>query len=319
MPRYTRNAAILAKIETTVGTDAVPTGGANALLVSNLSPNVLNANNVSRDLIRSYFGGSEQLVGTANADISFDVELAGSGTAGTAPAWGPLLRACAFAETVTASTRVDYTPITTAIESVTIYYYDDGVLHKMLGCRGTVDFKMSVGERPVMSFKFTGIDGGIAATANPSTTLTAWKTPQVVTDTNSGDVTLGGTYATGAISGGTPYTSGGLEFSVGNDVKFTPLLGGETVDLTQREVTGKFMLDLTAANEVAFMATVKANTLQSVGMQHGTVAGNICLAFMPTVQLINPRKEDKDGRRLIGYDFRAVPSSGNDELRIVTK
>ena len=81
MPRYARNALILAKVETTAGVDAVPTGAANALLVANLTINPLKANNVSRDLIRPFFGGSEQLVGTATVEVSFDVELAASGTA----------------------------------------------------------------------------------------------------------------------------------------------------------------------------------------------------------------------------------------------
>ena len=88
MPRYARNAAILAKIETTYGTDPTPTGAANAILVSNLTVNPLNATNVSRDLIRSTLGGYEQLVGTANLEASFDVELAGSSALGTAPPWG---------------------------------------------------------------------------------------------------------------------------------------------------------------------------------------------------------------------------------------
>ena len=43
MSRLIRNTAILAKIETAYGVDAAPTGAANALLVSNLSINPLNA------------------------------------------------------------------------------------------------------------------------------------------------------------------------------------------------------------------------------------------------------------------------------------
>lgn len=317
MPRYARNAAILAKIETTYGTDPVPTGAANAMLISNLSVNPLNANNVSRDLIATYFGGSEQLVGTAFLEASFDIELAGSGAAGTAPAWGALLRACGFAEAITASTRVDYTPITSAIESATIYYHDDGVLHKLLGARGTFDIKMGVGERPVLSFKFQGLDGGISAVANPALTLTAFKTPLVVTDANTGDVTIGCTYSAGVLTGGTAYTSRGLQVSMGNAVTFTPLLGGETIDLTNREATGHIDLDLTAANEVTFMASVKANTKQGIGIVHGTTAGYKVLVHAPAAQLINPSKQDVSGRRLIGYDLRLVPSAGNDELRIV--
>lgn len=318
MSRYARNAAILAKIETTYGADSVPTGLANAMLISNLSVNPLNANNVSRDLINPYFGGSEQLVGSAFVEASFDIELAGSGAAGTAPAWGALLRACGFAEAITAATRVDYTPVTNTLESVSIYYHDDGVLHKLLGARGTFDLKMGVGERPVLSFKFQGIDGGISAVANPSLTLTSFKTPLVVTDTNTADINLGCTYSAGALSGGTTYTSRGLQVSMGNAVTFTPLLGGETIDITNREATGHIDLDLTAANEVTFMASVKANTKQGLGIIHGTSAGYKVLVHAPAVQLINPSKQDVNGRRLIGYDLRITPNSGNDELRIVS-
>lgn len=318
MGRFVRNSAILAKVETTEGTDATPTGAANALLVSDLSINPLNAQNVDRALIRPYFGASEQLVGTAYIEVSFTVELAGSGVAATAPAWGALLRGCGFLETV--STFVAYTPDTPANQkSLTIYYYDDGVLHKLLGAKGTVQLAAGVGERPTLQFSFTGKDGGISAAANPSTTLTAWKTPLVITDANSGDLTFGGSYSAGAITGGTAYTSRGISLDLGNQVQFTPLLGAEAVDITGREVTGQIELDLTAANEVTFMTNVKANTLQTMSLVHGSAAGATVGIHMAAVQLINPSKVDVNGRRLIGYDIRSVPSAGNDDLVIFTK
>lgn len=319
MARYTRNSAILAKIETTEGTDSIPTGASNALLVSDMTINPLNAQNVDRSLVRNYFGASEQLVGTAFLEVSFSVEFAGSGTAGTAPAWGPLLRACGFAESGLV-TYAAYTPDTPANQkSVTIYYYDDGVLHKLLGAKGNVQIAMGVGERPVLKFAFTGKDGGITATALPSTTLTGWKSPLVITDTNTSDVKLGGTYSAGAVSAGTAYTSRGLELNCGNNVQFTPLLGGEYVDVTGREVTGSLQLDLTAAQEVTFMGTVKANTLAAISLEHGATSGFIVGVYMTAAQLINPNKQDVNGRRLIGYDLRSVPSTGNDDLIIYTK
>ena len=319
MPRYARNSAILAKIESSYGVDPTPTGAANAVLVINLTVNPLNANYVDRALIRGTFGGWEQLVGTANVEVSFDVELAGGGAAGTAPAWGPLLRACAFAETISAGNRVEYNPVSTAIDSLTIYYHDDGVLHKCLGARGTVEIGLGIGDRPLLKFKFTGLDGGISAVGNPSLTLTAWTKPVVVTDPNTGDVLLGCTYTTGTLSAGTAYPSRGLMLNAGNDVKHTPLLGGELVDVTQRSVTGSVMFDLTAAQEVTFMATVKAATTQSIGMQHGTVAGNIVVIHAPACQITNPKKEDVDGRRLIGYDLRLIPTTGNNEIIVCAK
>lgn len=320
MPRYARNTFILAKLETTYKTDASPTGAANAVQVSNFSSTPLNASNVKRDLIRGFFGGSEELVGTAYQELTFDVELAGSGAAGTAPAWGPLLRACGLAETVTASTRVDYTPVSTAFESLTIYYHDDGVLHKLLGARGTVSFKLALGDRPMLSFRFMGLYSQVTATANPTPTLTAWKTPLVVTDANTADLMFGGTHSPSgapAITGGTAIPSKGIEVDLGLSVNHTPLLGDESIDITQREVSGKVSLDLTAAQEVTAMADVLAATTTSIGLVHGTTAGNKVLLWLPSVQRINPKKSDLNGRRLIDFDLRCVPVSGNDEARLV--
>ena len=34
-------------------------------------------------------------------------------------------------------------------------------------------------------------------------------------------------------------------------------------------------------------------------------------------QFVNPSKVDYQGRRLVGLDIRVIPSTGNDELRLV--
>lgn len=316
--RLIRKSAILLKVETTYGIDAVPTGAANAQLVSNLSINPLNAQNVDRELVRTYLGSSEELVGTSFVEMGFDVEMQGSGALGVAPAWGAALRACGFAETITAGNRVEYTPISDGLESATIYWYDDGVLHKGLGGRGSVEIAAGVGERPVFKFKFILLDGGISSAANPSLTLTGWKQPKVINDANTGDLVFGGSYAAGAITGGTSWPSRGLSLNVANAVNFTPMLGGETIDLSQRDIGGSFQLDLTAAQEVTFMAAVKDNTLDTLSLLHGSAAGYKVLLFAPSFQMINPSKQEVNGKRLIGYDIRCLPVSGNDELRIVS-
>jgi hypothetical protein len=318
MPRYIRNTALLAKIETTEGTDATPTGAANALLISDVTINPLNAQNVDRSIVRPYFGASEQLVGTAYVSIDFTVELAGSGTAATAAPWGALLVACGFVESGT--THKQYAPDTPSNQkSATLYYYDDGVLHKLLGAKGTFKMQMGIGERPTLAFSFTGKDGGVTAVANPTTTLTAWKQPIVITDPNTGDVKFGASYAAGVVTGGSTYVSQGLQLDIGNAVQYTPLLGAEYIDITDRAVTGSIQLDLTGAQEVTLMTSVKSNTLQAVSLEHGTTAGSIVGVHMAAVQLLNPTKADANGRRLIGFDTRSVPVVGNDDLIIYSK
>lgn len=319
MARYIRLAAILAKIESTYGVNSMPSAAANAMLVSDFNIN-FQAENVPRDLVRPFMGGSEHLVGRCYVELTFSVEFAGSGAAGTAPAYGPLLRACGFTETVTASTRTEYNLTTPVTDSVSINYHIDGIQHRAIGCRGTVAIKMGISQRPMLEFRFVGLDGQVVEQANATLDTSAFKTPFVVTNANSADITFGGTYAsTPNITGGTVYPSQGLDLDLGNTVNMVPLLGGDAVDVVAREVTGKIAVDLTAAQEVTFTTAFKANTVQSLGLKLGNTAGYKVLAFMPAVQLLNPAKIDYNGRLLIGYDLRAIPSAstGNDELKLV--
>lgn len=320
MPRFKRNTIILAKTEVTYGTDPVPTGAANAMLASNLSINPLNAQNVNRDLERGFMGGSEQLVGNRFVECGFDIECVGSGTAGTAPAWGPVLKACGFAETLTGVVRVDYTPVSAAFDSVTIYWYDDGLLHKLTGARGSVQFKMSAGGRPMLSFSFKGLYNAPTAAANAVPTTTAFKTPLVVTEANTADLMFGGTHTLAiapAITGGTASPSLGIDLNVNNSVDYIPLLGGESVEITNRDPSCSAQLDLTAAQEATFFTDVAANTLTSIGLVHGTVAGYKSLLWLPFVQRVSPAKQDQSGKRMVAFDGRVVPSVGNDEIRLV--
>ena len=320
MSRIPKRTVILAKIETTSGTDAVPTGAANALQVTDFSITPLDAKNVDMALTLPYFGASPSLVGTASVKCSFSVYLAGSGTAATAPAWGQLLIACAMAETTGLLTpnRVEYLPQTDTLKTATIYYYDDGVLHKLLGCFGNFKLSAKAGEAPKLTFDFVGLDGGVTAAANATAVLTAWKTPVAIAKANVVDITIGCTYAAGVLTGGTAYNSNGLTLDWGNKVDFVPMLTTEQVVLSDRNVSGSIELDLTAAQEVANMASVKANTLSGMGFVIGTATGNKIMLHMPNVQLINPKKVENTGMRLIGYDLRVLPNAGNDETRLIS-
>lgn len=318
MPRLIRKTAILAKTETTYGTDSVPTGAANAILVSNASFN-LAYNNVERNFIRPFFGGSGQLAGTRFVECSFEVELANSGTAGTAPAWAPLLRACGMAEAVLASpARVEYTPVSASFSSVTIYYHIDGVRRVALGCMGNVEFMLNEGAAPMLRFTFAGMDGGRTATADPTVTLTAFRAPQVVSDVNSGDINLGATYAAGVLSSGTSYPSRGLSINLQNTVSRKAILGGQAVQISDRNVQAQCQLDLTAAQEVSFLTDINANTNTTLGFSHSTGAGVGILLHAPQVQRIDPTDTEYEGDVHMAMNLRLTPTTaGNDELRLV--
>lgn len=319
MGRSSRKSYILAKIETTVGTDASPTGAANAVLVYDVSINPVESSTVDRNIQWGYLGASEQLQGSIQKKLEFSVELQNGGTAGTAPGYDALLQACAFAGvTGTTPSRYTYSPVSSVFKTVTIYAHDDGVLHKYLAAQGDVEFSLPIGGKPSMKFSFTAIDGGDVAASNPTPVYTSFKSPLVGTSFNTANPVLGGTLGAGAVSGGTNYPSTGLQsLKMGNAVTFTELTGADGVDITDRKAAGSIELDLTAAQEVALLAAVKANTTQSLSIKHGSAAGASVLIWMPAVQLYKPKKVEKNGRRLIGFEFTAMPLAGNDDVQII--
>jgi hypothetical protein len=72
-------------------------------LVRDLSITPLQSDVVDRELIRPYLGASEQLLANTRVEVTFQVEMAGSGTGGTAPAFGRVVQACGFSQTITAA------------------------------------------------------------------------------------------------------------------------------------------------------------------------------------------------------------------------
>ena len=320
MARLIKRTVILAKVEATAGTDAIPTGALNAIQVMNMTITPVDAKMVALATVTPWFGGGTDLVGARSVKCSFEVLLAGAGLAATGPAWGQLLLGCAMAEATGLLTpsRVEYDPITAGAKSLTIYYHDDGVQHKMLGCVGNVKFSAKSGDAPKLTFDFVGVDGIATAVVNPGAVLTAWKIPPIVTKANVTDILIGCTYAAGILTGGTPYNSSGLTLDWGNVTAFAPLLTLEQAVLTDRNIKGTVELDLTAAQEVTQIANVKANLSTGIGFTVGTVSGNKIMVYMPAVQFLNPKKVDFNGMRLIGFDLALNPVAGNDEVKLIS-
>lgn len=102
MPLANRKRVILLKMETTYGVDPVP-DQTNAVLCSNLDFTPLDGSSVERDFVRQYFGASGSVRVENFCSITFETEIGGAGSAGTAPQWGPILRMCNFTQTLTAA------------------------------------------------------------------------------------------------------------------------------------------------------------------------------------------------------------------------
>lgn len=150
MPLSLKNMLLLAKVETTAGTDATPVATTDAILIRGLTPRPIESGFVERNLIRGSKGNFGQLSVGVHRMFEFEIEVAGSGTAGTAPKWGPLLKACGFGETITAGTEVVYAPVSGGEPTLTMYAFVDGTQFRMTEAKGTVSFEFNAMQIPVM-------------------------------------------------------------------------------------------------------------------------------------------------------------------------
>ncbi|WP_198116932.1 phage tail tube protein [Massilia rhizosphaerae] len=307
MSLLNRKRTILSKIETAYGTDSVPTGAANAILVKNINVTPMETQLVSRDLIRPYMGNSQNLAASVYGKLELEVELAGSGTAGTAPAFGPLLRACGLSETISAGTSVIYAPVSASFESVTNYFNLDGVLHKMTGSRGSVSVAFSAQGIPTLKFSFQGLYSPVVDSPAPTgVVFSAFQLPLIVNNVNTTGLSLQ------SFSG---MVLSDLSIDLANSLTFRSLVGGtEQVLITDRKPAGSITFEATTVAAKDWWTAARNAATGSLTVTHGTVAGNKVTIAAPLAQITQPTYSDKDGIAMIQASLVLVPNAGNDEL-----
>jgi hypothetical protein len=307
MALLSRKRLILAKAESVYGTDASP-AGTDAVLVRNLDITPISADVVSRDLIRPYMGNSDQLIANSRVEISFEVELAGSGTAGTAPRYGAVLKACGLSETTVAATSVTYAPVSASFSSVTIYFNADGLLHKLTGCRGTFTMSCQVGQIPVLQFQMTGVYNAPTDTAAPAVTYSNQAAPLVFRDGNTSAFQLL-SYAGCLMS---------VDFNMANEVAYRELIGcTKEVLITDRKPAGTATIEAPTIAAKDFFAASLATTTGNLTFLHGTTAGNRVTFTASQVDVANPTYSDTDGVLMLSVPYVALPTTaGNNELSL---
>lgn len=304
-----RKKILLAKIESSYGTDAVPTGAANAIQTKNLTISPLEGATVSRDLDRSTLGNDLSIHIGTHVMIEFDVEYAGSGTNTTPPAYGPLKRMCAQSETVGVS-DVQYAPVSTGEESGSLYMHLDGQKHALLGARGTESLKVSTQGIPMLHYKMTGLWVDPAAVADPTPDFTAFQTPLAVTNSNTPTFSLHG------------YSGNLLEFNFdqASEVKYRNVVGEESVQIVDRAPVGSIVIEAPPLGTKNFFTIARANTLGALQIIHGVGGGNICQFDGASVQVLRPTYGESDGIRTLNMQLAFIPSSsGDDDYLYTTK
>jgi hypothetical protein len=274
---------VLAKIESSYGTDSVPTNTANAVRLMNVKESLFEGDAVETEELGLGMGSNpKDLVGRYGV-IEFDVELQSSGTLGTAPAMGPILRACGLAETISAGVSVAYTPVSASFEAVSFYYFSGNNKAAFVGGRGDAQLVYERNKKAKAHFKLWGLFSSQGNASQPTPTLTAWKRALYCTKANT-------TYSVDSAA----VVANTLTFSLGNQCKYLERMGRQEITIDDRKPAFQTTIEDVNISTKDWRGLVNSSTSAALSHQLGATDGSIVLLTAGACQL-QPLADDKDG------------------------
>lgn len=308
-PIYFNTKIVLIKPEITYGTDSVPTGAGNGMRLKDVSISPMEGQDVQRDLDLAFMGAQGALPSGTHVKLTAKIELVGSGTAGTAPAWGVLARILGLAETISPGVSVTYNPISLGHESASMYYWMGNTQHQVQGMRGTGKLQLNAQDIPYFEIDCTGIFNIPTEVARDTPDTSAFEAPDIVSSANTPVFTINGV---------SPVMRN-YSFDIGNSVEQRLLVGSESINITKKDelITATIEgLPLTTLDP--YTLALDQNTNFPVNITHGTAAGHITSINAPTCVMQRPSGfQENQGILEWELQMKPLPDAGNDQYSII--
>lgn len=299
---------ILLKTEATYGLDPAPTGALNALLLTDVELRPMEGEDVRRNVELPFMGAQEEIPTGLRVSLTGSFELVGSGTAGLAPAWGPLMRISGVAEVVTAGSKVEYLPVSDGHESGAVHFWMGPTRHVILGARATATLTVNAQGIPVVRVTVTGLFVRPADQARPAVDVSAWQKPQVASKANTPTFTIAGL----------PFVMRTFSLDLANDVQPRLLVGQERIIIVDRNETIATTVEAVPMAVYNPYARAEDGTRQAIVLTHGTAAGKrVRIEAGQAVQKRLSGFENAQGVTEWPLAFAPLPTTaGNDQWKI---
>lgn len=306
---------ILFKKETTYGTDAAPTTGANAVLTRNFSAKPIQVDQLDRPLDLPTRGRRRSTPTNRRSTMRYELELAGSGAAGTAPAWMEHLEACGMAApALTATTKAEqkFAGVGALLSSGTCHHWMGGQRTRVTGSRGTFGLDFTAGRIPFASLDMMGtlpanpaVDA-TAPTGNPD--FTRWQEPLEVNTANT-DFLLDG-YAA---------VLKRLTYAANAEVRPRNLVGANYIQRGNHAGGGQIEIEAPGLAAKNYFSTLDLGSQIAVQLVHGTVAGNIVQLDGAFLQILDIDRAEEDEVMMLTISYGLNISAGQDDLLLTAK
>lgn len=299
MIMLTKKSVLLAETEVTYGTDPTPSISTDAILAIDAQIKEITTP-VERLVQHNHLSIRPSLLGQRYAEMTFKIELQGSGTAGTAPRLGRLIEACACSDTNVPATSDTFAPLSASPESVTLYLYKDGRLHKVTGAVGTFIFTAEAGQQAIYDFKFQGLYNAPTVTSLPTPSYETTTPPVCKNQTFS-------------FNSKTTLVVQTLTLDIGNEIALRPSLSG--TDAVQGFIVSSRKPTFSINPEAQFETSYdfRTDTLTNQRQISCTI-GSICTLTIPKANITNVEYSSRDGVEIETVSGECAMNSGNDEF-----
>ena len=220
-----------------------------------------------------------------------------------------MLLAAGMVRTDVSSTSNTYAPDSTLndADSLTIGVYIDGSLHRITGARGTFSISLQTSEIPLINFSFIGIYEDPTATALITPNYAGQIAPIAANSGNTTNFQLH-SYAGSLMS---------FNYDHNNALYYSELISGsKSTRITDRKPSGNLTMESVALGTKNYYPIVNSSATGNLTWQHGQTSGNKITFLCPTVDLESIAQEDNEGYQMLNIGYRALPSSGNDEMSL---
>lgn len=299
------NRHLMAKIEATNDTDPVPVVGTNDVRVVtgkiSMTPGIL-----ARNVVKTTMGPKAHLIDPKRVmQLDLEIFLKPSGAAGTPPEYGPLLIACGMKETIVAATSVSYDPLTSPLKKCTCYWYEDGLLYKLVGAVGKVTLDAQIGKIPTLKFTMKAPFAEPTAVAVPATASMVFQSAADIV-MSSADVI---SEAAGAVK------VGAFNFDDGADVQQHFTTGQNIFQYAGRTPKIKFTED--SVSTAAVWQGLTAGTSLALSASFGASAGNRLVLTAPAGVRENIGNANRADVPTHEISYGLYESAGDDAYKLL--
>lgn len=305
---------LVAKKEAVYGTDVAPTVGANAIITRNFSSKAVEVDRLNRNLDSGSFGATPDAPSNERQTLAYEVEMAGSGAAGTAPAWMELLEACGMvAPTLTEDTDAvqRFAAASAAKSSLTQHHWIGDQRRKAVGCRGNFSINWTANAYPFIQFNFIGMipeatpfDVNVPGAAD----ISRWIEPFEVNKANS-LLTLDGFAC----------ITRSLQIDANIDLTMRSLIGSRYVHLGNHRATGRLSVEAPSIATKDYLDALRKGDRIALAAANGTVAGNIVELGCEKTQILDITDREENGKLMWDMDLLLTVNAGQDDLIITAK